>query len=109
MLDINPHINDQDFTEIGSTLLSSADRLKHSVVNTRPRRHFCNRNNGKYVDRRSNSITIGQKIRNKLFKTRVSIVYLQFKFDETQNGYFTQTMVFLAGVELKKSTPALKD
>ena len=26
----------------------------------------------------------------------------QFKFDETQNNYLTQTLVFLAGAELKK-------
>ena len=35
-------------------------------------------------------------------KIEVSIAYLQFKFDEVQNDYLTQTLVFLAGVELKK-------
>ena len=36
-------------------------------------------------------------------KTRVSIVYLQLKFDETQNDYLIQALVFLAGSELKKN------
>ena len=39
-------------------------------------------------------------------KTRVSIVYLQLKFDEIQNDYLTQTLVFLAGVEMKKYAPS---
>ena len=34
-------------------------------------------------------------------KTRVPIVYLQVKFDEMQNDYLTQTLVFLGPVELK--------
>ena len=38
-------------------------------------------------------------------KSRVSVVYLQLKFDETQNDYLIQTLEFLAGVELKKYTP----
>ena len=38
-------------------------------------------------------------------KTQKSIVYLQLKCDEMQNGYLTQTMIFLAGVELKKLNP----
>ena len=38
-------------------------------------------------------------------KTRVSIVYLQLKIDEIQNDYLIQTLVFLAGVEMRK-TPA---
>ena len=35
-------------------------------------------------------------------KTRVSNVYQQLKFDEIQNDHLTQTLIFLAGVELKK-------
>ena len=43
-------------------------------------------------------------------KTQVSIVYLQPKINEVQNDYLTQTMVFLAGIELKKKiTPAWED
>ena len=30
------------------------------------------------------------------------ITYLQLKFDEIEKDYFTQTLVFLAGIELKK-------
>ena len=40
--------------------------------------------------------------RKKIIKTRLSIIYLQLKFDEIQNYYLTQTLIFLAGVELKK-------
>ena len=36
-------------------------------------------------------------------KTWVSIVYLQFEFDEIQNDDLTGTLVFLAGAELKKN------
>ena len=39
----------------------------------------------------------------------MSIVYLQLKFDETQNDYLTQTLVFLAGVELRKANSASED
>ena len=31
------------------------------------------------------------------------IVYIQLKCDETQNDYFTQVLVFFAGIELKMS------
>ena len=29
-------------------------------------------------------------------------MYLEIKFDEIQNNYLTQTLVFLAGVKMKK-------
>ena len=35
-------------------------------------------------------------------KIWVLIVNLSFKFDEIQNDYSIQTLIFLAGVELKK-------
>ena len=41
-------------------------------------------------------------------KTRLSIVYLQLKFDKIQNDNSTQTLVFLAKVELKKINTCLK-
>ena len=41
-------------------------------------------------------------------KTRVSIVYLQFKFDEAQNDYLTQSLGFLAEVELQKINCCLR-
>ena len=66
-----------------------------------PRRHFSKKNNGKYIDRRSNDIITGQKIRNELLKIELSIAYLQLKVNETQNDYLTQMLEFLAGVELK--------
>ena len=36
-------------------------------------------------------------------RTRVSIVYLQLKFNEIQNDYLTQILLFLIGLELKKN------
>ena len=41
-------------------------------------------------------------------KTQVSIVYLQFKFDEILKDYLTQTLVFLAEIWLKKINSCLK-
>ena len=73
--------------------VSSVERLEHSVLNARPLRPFSNRNNGKYVDRRSNAIVTHQKMRNELLKSRVSIVYLQLNFNEIQNDYLVQTLV----------------
>ena len=42
-------------------------------------------------------------------RTRVSIVYLKLKSDGTQSNKLTQKLVFLAGVEFKKITPAWED
>ena len=39
---------------------------------------------------------------NELEWARVSVKYLQFKFDKLQNDYLAQALVFLGGVELKK-------
>ena len=36
-------------------------------------------------------------------KTRISIVYLQLKFDEKQNDYFTQTLVFISRGWVKRN------
>ena len=36
-------------------------------------------------------------------KTRVSVVYNQFKIDGIQNDYLTQKLIFVAAVELKKT------
>ena len=37
-------------------------------------------------------------------KIQTPIVYLCFKFDEIQNDYSTETLVFLEGDELKKNS-----
>ena len=37
-------------------------------------------------------------------KTRISIVCIQLKFEEIQNGCLTQTLVLLAGIEFKKNS-----
>ena len=56
--------NDQDNTEIELALLSSAEGLKQSVLTNLPRRRYLNLNNGKYTDRQSNNVIIGQEIMN---------------------------------------------
>ena len=43
---------------------------------------------------------------NELQKTEALIVYLQLKFDEIQNDYLSQTLVFLAEVGMKKKIAA---
>ena len=40
-------------------------------------------------------------------KTRLSTVYRQLKFDEIQNDYLIQILVFLAGIKLKKKKKLL--
>ena len=60
-----------------------SEKLKSSVLTAQTGRHFSNWKNIKFIDSRSNSVTTVQKIMNKLLKkTRVSITYLQLKFDE---------------------------
>ena len=71
--------------------------------------HEVKDNSQNHIDRRSNDVVTDQENYEWAVKTRESIAYIQFKFDEIQNGYFTQTLVFLAGVELKKITPAWED
>ena len=73
-----------------------------------PRIHTKNQNNGKYVDRQCNSVVSRQKNHIRAVKTRVTIVYVQLKFDESQDDYLTQTLVYLTGVELKKNVLLLE-
>ena len=47
-----------------------------------------------------------QENHERVVKARLSTLYLQFKFGEIQKDDLTQTLVFLAGVELKLKTPA---
>ena len=106
MHDIITH-NNLGCTEIECALLFSTEGLKQSELTTRTRRHISNLNNGKYIDRRSNSVTTDQNVIDDLKKTRILIVYLQLKFDEIQNDYLTQALVFLARVDLKKKNKLL--
>ena len=53
--------DDKGCTVNERTLLSSAEELKQSAQTLRPRKHIFRRNNRKYIDRRSNGVTIGQK------------------------------------------------
>ena len=100
-LDSNAH-NNQSCIGIECALLSSSQRLKQCALAIRIRIHSTNRSNGKCIDRwqkfhlpENHEWTV---------KTRVSIVYLQFNFDEMQNDYLIQTPVlfFLPKLSWKK-------
>ena len=106
MLYINGN-NDQVCTGIKPTILFSAEGPKLSAVTTQPWRHISNRNSGKYTDRLSRFYHWREN-HEWVVKIRVSIAYIQLKFDEIQNDYLTQTLVFLAGVELKKINSCLR-
>ena len=76
--------------------------LKHSALAIQPQILTKNRNNGKYINRRCNNAVTRQKNHIWAVKTRVTIIYLQVKLNKTQKDYWTQTLVFLTGVKLKK-------
>ena len=63
VLDINDY-NDQRFTKIEPALLSSAEGMKQRALIISRRRHFSDRNNEKFIDRRSKGVATGQKIMN---------------------------------------------
>ena len=62
MLDINAHI-DQGCTGIEFAFLASVTELKRTALAIR-HEDISNRNNEKYIDRRSNFATTGKKIMN---------------------------------------------
>ena len=72
VLDFDLH-NYQGCTGIEPVLLSSAEGLKQSAVTTWPWRHLSNRNNGKYIDRRSDGVTTSQEITNKQQKLKYQL------------------------------------
>ena len=90
--------------EIERSLLSSVQEFSQSALTTRSRRPCAKRNSRKHTDRPSNRVVTHQKIMKELQKLEYRL-YLHLKFDEIQKDYLTQTLVFFAGVELKK-TPA---
>ena len=57
---------DLDCKGFEPALLFSPERRMQSAQTTRPRMHLCYGNNEKYVDKRSNGFTIGQKVINEL-------------------------------------------
>ena len=61
MLDINAH-DDQGRTGMEPAIQSSAERLKQNAQTTGLWRQLSNSNNGKYVERQSNSVITDQKI-----------------------------------------------
>ena len=107
VLDSNA-LNDQRCTGIHPALLTSAESLKQRTKTTQPRRQASNLNNKKYIDRRSNALSLARKSWMSV-KTRVSVAYLQPKFYEKQNDYWTQTLlaIFSCGIELKKKNKLL--
>ena len=64
-LDINPH-NDQGCTGIGPVLLSLAAGQNQTALTIWSRRHTSNRNNEKYIDKRSNFVNTDKKVMNEL-------------------------------------------
>ena len=63
----------------------SAKGLKQSAQITCPRRHFCNRNNDKYMDGRFKSVTTGKKMMNELQK----LIYRLYSFCSGSMKYKT--------------------
>ena len=76
--------------------------MKQSAQAIWPQIQSKNQNNGKYTGRRCKSAAISRETNELGFKTRISILYLQLKFDEIRNDFLNQTIVFLIGVALKK-------
>ena len=50
-----------------------------------------------------------KQVRSRDENVTISIAYLQLNFNEIQNDYLTQTLVFLSGVELKKNKLLLEN
>ena len=73
--------------------------MKQSALDFRPQILSTNKNIGIYRDRLCNANAIHQIIKNGC----IPIMYLQLKLEESQNDYLTQTLVILAGFELKKN------
>ena len=71
VLNIDAH-NDQGCMDV---FLSSVKGLKQSALTTRLLKHSSNTNNWKYIDKRLNWVTTGQKIHEWSVKTRVFYVY----------------------------------
>ena len=86
-LGINAH-NDESCMGIAPIQVSIAHRLIQSALTIQSRRYIFIRTNEKYIDKRSNFVTTGKKITNEFVKARLSTVYLQLKFEETQNDFF---------------------
>ena len=90
MLDINIH-NNQSCTEIVPTFLSSAERLKHRAVAAMD---SLNETKKQKIYRQTMHVYCHSPENHEwAVKTRVPIAYL--KFDEIQNDYLNQTLVFL--------------
>ena len=107
MLNIDAH-NDQVCTEIESAILSSAQELKQSALTTRPRRHFSNRNNREYIDRRCNSVTTVQKVMNELKKLENRLyIYGMIVYQIQWFGRIWLDVILLFNLGLSESTKFL--
>ena len=104
VLDINAQ-NDQSCTGIEPALQSSTEELNQSALTTSLRGPWASRNSWKHIKGHSYLLENHEWAVN----TRASIVYPQLKFDEIQNNYLTQTLVFSAEIELKKNKLLLEE
>ena len=86
VFEIINHI-DQGCTGIEPVLLSLAEEKKQSALTTQPRKHIPSRNNGKYVDSRSNCVTTGRKIMNELQKLEYRL-YINSSSHLSKHWYF---------------------
>ena len=104
--DLRPQIPGKHGNRIQSSILCSGNEAEYSKT----QRHISIRNNEKYIDRQLNFVTTVEKIVNELWKLeyRLCIYRLYVKFDEIQTDKLTQTLIFLAGVELKKINTCLR-
>ena len=108
VIDISLH-KDFGCTGIEPALQSSAKKLKWSALTIRPRKTNAMLNSGKYADRRSNGIVICHTIMYELQKLKHPLyIYisnsLKYKTILYSNNFFyTQTLVFFAGLSWKKN------
>ena len=87
-------------------MLKAAEKLKRSTLTIRPRIHFTNRNNEKYVDKQSNGDVIGQKIMNEVEK----IKYRSYIYSSSLMKHKTinSNTDVLTGIKLKEINSFLK-
>ena len=74
-----------------------------SAYEERSKQNTTKGNSEKCIKGRSNGFDTCQNM-SVLYKLRVSIIHLKLKFNKMQNDYLNQTVIFLAGVKLKKKS-----
>ena len=90
----------QNFLECSSSILHTGTEAEHSNHSAK-KKHLCLYKQ-KCIDVRFNFVITDKKNHKWVVKTRLSFVFPHFKFEEIQNDYLTQILIFSAEVELKK-------